>query len=475
MKKTSQKIFLKVTAFVLAIVISNFGFFAKACGVPFPKGIYRIYNVAIIGSDVDSGRVIEESPGFNRNVIDGLCKVGAKLENFSEVDILGSDKISFAGRELPRASIVFPEQNAVFCFYDVANLYGPEVIRECPFALCPYTLNPSENYEAWATHMTRLRDFVKAGNELCDLRFLSIINGDYTEEIAKYSERIQQIVCKDLDIYPFQQTLNTFWISTVDPPKNCRSLLNLFVTWGGSRESLLKQHIGKSFPTITYYPEMQPFFFQEGEGHSVSAPPIVSTPVPVVPISTSVMPTSTSIAPRSEFTEESKKKSEQMPSCDDSDRSSSSGIDCDRLYMDCFELRGPQLLAETFEVILVELMNCQYHSREIIEGFKGIRFEKIKSGGGCFRAKFKKFSVDCGKKYSSLEDAYSDIFSNCVVCDSFIKQFKKCDREGVTSDQIVNALRSTDIKFDKNGSATVMSGKVMVAKEETHDSDCLNQ
>ena len=41
MKKTSQKIFLKVTAFILAIVISNFGFFAKACGVPFPKGIYR--------------------------------------------------------------------------------------------------------------------------------------------------------------------------------------------------------------------------------------------------------------------------------------------------------------------------------------------------------------------------------------------------------------------------------------------------
>ena len=468
MKKTSQKIFLKVTAFILAIVISNFGFFAKAYGVPFPKGIYRIYNVVIIGSDVDSGRVIEESPGFNRNVIDDLCKVGTKLENYSEVGILDGDKISFAGRELPRASIVFPEQNAIFCFYDVANLYDSEVIRECPFALCPYTLNPSENYEAWATHMTRLRDFVKAGNELCDLRFLSIINGDYTEEIAKYSERIQQIACKDLDIYPFQQTLNTFWISTVDPLKNCRSLLKLLVTWGGNRENLLKQHTGKNFPTITCYPEMQPFFFQDGEEHSVFAPPIV-------PIPTSVVPTSTSIAPRSEFTEESKKKSEQMPSYDDIDSSSSSGIDCDRLYMDCFESRGPQSLAETFEVILVELMNRQYHSCEIIGGFKGIRFEKIKSGGGCFRAKFKKFSVDCGKKYSSLEDAYSDIFLNCVVCNSFIKQFKKCDREGVTSDQIVNALRSTDIKFDKNGSATVMSGKVMVAKEETHDSDCLNQ
>ena len=468
MKKTSQKIFLKVTAFILAIVISNFGFFAKACGVPFPKGIYRIYNVAIIGSDVDSGRVIEESPGFNRNVIDDLCRVGIKLENFSEVGILDGGKISFAGRELPRASIVFPERNAIFCFYDVANLYGPEVIRECPFALCPYTLNPSENYEAWATHMTRLRDFVKAGNELCDLRFLSVINGDYTEEIAKYSERIQQIACKDLDICPFQQTLNTFWISTVDLLKNCRSLLKLLVTWGGNRENLLKQHTGKNFPTITCYPEMQPFFFQDGEEHSVFAPPIV-------PIPTSVVPTSTSIAPRSEFTEESKKKSEQMPSYDDSDSSSSSGIDCDRLYMDCFESRGPQSLAETFEVILVELMNRQYHSCEIIGGFKGIRFEKIKSGGGCFRAKFKKFSVDCGKKYSSLEDAYSDIFLNCVVCNSFIKQFKKCDREGVTSDQIVNALRSTDIKFDKNGSATVMSGKVMVAKEETHDSECLNQ
>lgn len=301
MKKTSQKIFLKVTAFILAIVISNFGFFAKACGVPFPEGIYRIYNVAIIGSDVDSGRVIEESPGFNRNVIDDLCKVGTKLENYSEVGILDGDKISFVGRELPRTSIVFPERNVIFCFYDVANLYGPEVIRECPFALCPYTLNPSENYEAWATHMTRLRDFVKAGNELCDLRFLSIINGDYTEEIAKYSERIQQIACKDLDIYPFQQTLNTFWMSTVDPLKNCRSLLKLLVTWGGNRENLLKQHTGKNFPTITCYPEMQPFFFQDGEEHSVSAPPIV-------PIPTSVVPTSTSIAPRSEFTEESKKK-----------------------------------------------------------------------------------------------------------------------------------------------------------------------
>ena len=306
MKNTSQKIFLKVTAFVLAIVISNFGFFAKACGVPFPKGIYRIYNVAIIGSDVDSGRVIEESPGFNRNVIDDLCKVGTKLENYSEVGILDGDKISFAGRELPRASIVFPEQNAVFCFYDVANLYGPEVIRKCPFALCPYTLNPSENYEAWATHMTRLRDFVKAGNELCDLRFLSIINGDYTEEIARYSEHIEQIACKDLDICPFQQTLNTFWISTVDPLKNCRSLLKLLVTWGGNRENLLKQHTGKNFPTITCYPEMQPFFFQEGEEHSVSAPPII-------PIFQPAKLTPTPIVPKSEFTEESKKDPNKCP------------------------------------------------------------------------------------------------------------------------------------------------------------------
>lgn len=306
MKKTSQKIFLKVTAFILAIVISNFGFFAKACGVPFPKGIYRIYNVAIIGSDVDSGIVIEESPGFNRNVIDDLCKVGTKLENFSEVGILDGDKISFAGRELPRASIVFPERNAIFCFYDVANLYGHEVIRECPFALCPYTLNPSENYEAWATHMTRLRDFVKAGNELCDLRFLSIINGDYTEEIARYSEHIEQIACKDLDIYPFQQTLNTFWISTVDPLKNCRSLLKLLVTWGGNRENLLKQYTGKNFPVITHYPEMQPFFFQEGEEYSVSDPPII-------PIFQPAKLTPTPIAPKSEFTEESKKNPNKCP------------------------------------------------------------------------------------------------------------------------------------------------------------------
>lgn len=461
MKKTSQKIFLKVTAFILAIVISNFGFFAKAYGVPFPKGIYRIYNVVIIGSDVDSGRVIEESPGFNRNVIDGLCKVGTKLENFSEVGILGSDKISFAGRELPRASIVFLEQNAIFCFYDVANLYDSEVIRECPFALCPYTLNPSENYEAWATHMTRLRDFVKAGNELCDLRFLSIINGDYTEEIAKYSEHIEQIACKDLDIYPFQQTLNTFWISTVDPLKNCRSLLKLLVTWGGNRENLLKQHTGKNFPTITCYPEMQPFFFQDGEEHSVSAPLIMPTSIPVVP-------TSTSIAPRSEFTEESKKKSEQIPSCDDGDRSSGSGIDCDRLYMVCFESRESQLLAETFKVVILkELMNYQYRSREIIESFRRIKFD-----GTCFRAKFEKFIINRGEKYSSLEEAYNDIFSDRVVRDSFIKQFKKCVSEGVTFNQIVDALMVTNIKFDEYGDATMMSGEVIVAKKETHGSVC---
>ena len=465
MKKTGKKLFSKVTALILAAV-NTLGGFAKAEKAPFPRGEYRVYNVAIIGSDVVADRAVEESPGFNRNVMDNLCNVGTRLENFAEANILDKNKISLAGRELPRSSMILPEQRIIFCFYDVANVYtNPDVIRECPFALCPYTLNLSESYDVWEIHMARLRDFVKRRNEMCDLKFLGIVHGERNELMDTYINSSGRIAYTNLDNCIYQQTINADWIFNTELHKSCQRLINLFIRWD-SREAEFKRCIGKSFPIVSCT-GTAPTFYQEGEDRPVAAPPIVPRVQPT-------RPTLRPIAPESEAPEGAKKKSEQMPGCSGSNRRRSNSVDCDRLYMDCFALPQsngrPTLICDPFREILKTLLDCDFYSNEIIDGFKKIKFD-----GACFRAEFGKFWGfwhSRGKRYSSPEEAYNDIFmseKNKSIREAFKREFKKCIDDGVQPDQIVNALcmsQYDDSYYDYDGKITIESGIIETTREE---------
>ena len=435
MKKTSQKIFPRVTALMLAVV-STFGFFAKAVKPPLPRGDYRVFNVAIIGSDVVGDRAIEESPGFNKNIIENLCNVGTKLENFAEVGVLDENKISLAGRELPRSSMILPEQRIIFCYYDVANVYtNPEVIRECPYALCPYTLNLSESYDAWTVRSTRLRDFVKTRNEMCDLRYSTVVEGEFTEEIGRYIDAVNEIAARSLDVYEYQQTVECRGavLHGSDPARYAR-VINDTIYW--DREEEFKQCMGKSFPTITCYrPRIAPIFFQEGETHSLSAPPIA-------PIIQRARP----VAPESEASEGSKKKSEQMPHCSGSCRSRS--VACD-IYRDWFILPQPNrkpLMCGLFDGIIATACKNGFDDEDIINGLQKIELKDNRL--------YIKIARWCPPHFPGVRcSSATDIFRKDEVREAFEKLFEECLNNGWTRKQIETALCTLTIspmeKFSK--------------------------
>ena len=134
--------------------------------------------------------------------------------------------------------------------------------------------------------------------------------------------------------------------------------------------------------------------------------------------------------------------------------------------MDCFALPQPNgrptLICDPFIEILKTLLDCDFHSNEIIDGFKKIHFD-----GTCFRAEFRKFLGfwhSRGKIYSNPEEAYNDIFlNNGNVCEAFKREFKKCIDEGAQSDQIVSALcmsQLDDSDYDYSGKITIESGVI---------------
>ena len=238
-----KKIFSKSMASILIMVMaSTFSFFANACKQPFPKGVYRIFNVAVIGSNIGVDGKPQDQPmdsgtSANKIVMDALCRVGTKLEKFDGAEVLNDDKISFAGREFPRASALIDRN--IFCFYDIANVYSSDILRECPYAICPYRVDTAEVYDAWTERMTKLRNFVKRDDNMwCDLGFLGIIEGIHSEEVSKYITTTQRIASGPLDIYNYQQTVNTSWIFSTNMSEGCASLISEFVTW--DREELFK-------------------------------------------------------------------------------------------------------------------------------------------------------------------------------------------------------------------------------------------
>lgn len=243
-----KKIFSKIVASILTVT-SISSPLVSAHKTEMPKGTYRVFNIAVIGSDIVDGKPVEQRPGFNQYVMDSLCSVGTKFENFDGFEVINDNEISLGNKKLPRTSASI--KNNIFCFYDITK-YSPDLIRECSHAICPYKLDTAETLDNWKERMTRLRDFVKTRNEMCDLRFLGIVDGDYTDEtcpkeINDYILRAQRIACDGLDIYIYQQTVNTNWIF-VSKIGEIQHFVESIITW--DRERLFKEYTGKDFLRI---------------------------------------------------------------------------------------------------------------------------------------------------------------------------------------------------------------------------------
>lgn len=255
-----KKIFSKIVASILTVT-SISSSLVRAHKTEMPKGTYRVFNIAVIGSDIVDGKPIEQNPGFNQYVMDSLCSVGTKLEKFNGFEVINDNEVSLGDQRLPRASASI--KNNIFCFYDITK-YSSDLIRECSHAICPYKLDTAETLDNWKERMTRLRDFVKTRNEMCDLRFLDIIDGDYTdetcpEEVGDYIIRAQRIACDELDIYRYQQTVNTekIYSGETSMRKDCEFIIEaVFLSW--DRERLFKEYTGKDFLRIIKNDGTQP-------------------------------------------------------------------------------------------------------------------------------------------------------------------------------------------------------------------------
>lgn len=262
-------------------MINAFSFFVNACKQTFPRGCFRVFNIAVIGSDLVDGKPqdqpMDDGISANKAAVDALCRVGTKLEEFDGAEVLNDDKILFAGRELPRASTLI-ERN-IFCFYDIANVYNADILRECPYAICPYRVDTAEVYDVWTERMTRLRDFVKKeDNKWCDLRFLGIIEGDDNEEVGKYITTSQQLACGLLDIYEYQQTVNTAWIFSTSIDESCAAFISEIVTW--DREELFKKCVHEDFPKIISNEGMRPLFSKIDQAFTSSRTPTAEVVAP---------------------------------------------------------------------------------------------------------------------------------------------------------------------------------------------------
>lgn len=203
-----------------------------------PNGVTRIFNVA----------VVSDEPETEKRVIDNLCNVGKKLESYFEVS--GSE-IDIDGKRLPKSSILIYDSGIIFSFYDV-NVYGMDIIKECPYVLYIYTLDTTVSYDDWTKRMSKIRDKIKSKNQMCDLRFIDFIEGDYVDEkIGDYCRDLEQIASHELDIYSYQQTVNTYWIDTGSTHECCKFLIESLIKW--DREKLFEQVQRKRLPILLNY------------------------------------------------------------------------------------------------------------------------------------------------------------------------------------------------------------------------------
>lgn len=426
MKQINQKLFSKLIAFVL-VMIGGFCVLLSAGSNPFPKGSFRVFNIAVIGNDVIDGKPIGKD---NKSVLDNLCGIGIKLEEFRGFEVLSDSEIILDNQKIPRASVLVGRN--IFCFYDMANIYSFDKIWECPYAICPYVLNTKQSHDDWTNRMIRLRDFVKTKNEMCDLRFLGIIDEECSEEVDTYTTVAQQIACSKLDNCKYQQTINTNWILISNMKADIENLISSFVDW--DRETEFKQCMHKSFPQIISNEGMNPVFSQHKQ--FISNP---ESPVSRAQESSSVC--EEAIISKNSFSQRQPKMSIAKKDYD----TVACGIYRDHLlpHSDGTIPHGFQ----AFKKIIVELYRKipKDKKRKIIDGFSSIALKDSclhmtviignEIGGGS-----SKIVPD-----SDILSIYNEIFVHDKIRKSFEKTFKICLEKGYTPERIVQALNTLEM------------------------------
>ena len=401
-----KKIFFKIVASILTVT-SISSPLVRAHKTEMPKGTYRVFTIAVIGSDIVDGKPIEQNPGFNQYVMDSLCSVCTKLENFNGFEVINDNEISLGDQRLPRASASI--KNNIFCFYDITK-YGPDLIRECSHAICPYKLDTAETLDNWKERMTRLRDFVKTRNEMCDLRFLGIIDGytnkTYPEEISDYILHIHDLASHVLDIYKYQQTVNAEEIFSDESSvySDCEFIIEtVFLSW--DREHLFKEYTGKDFLRIIKNDGMQPAILYSCQTPlALVYPKKIRTPVDVKAIACNIY------------------NGFFLP---DGDVKLSQGFTTFKKFLEILHLEG-------------------FSDSKIIDGLSNILLKNF-----CLSAQ-----VQLNKFFDSVYkirgrhvrddiilSLYKKIFNDEKVCQSFEKVFVECLSEGITYDQVLAALR----------------------------------
>ena len=181
------------------------------------------------------------------------------MENFDGAEVIDENHVMAGNTEFDRTSIVLNEYSTyIVRFYDLSTCDNPkEVIKDCQYAFCPYKLDINESYEDWEARSTRLRDYVKEQNEMCDLHFVGIIDGERTEEIDDYLCETGKIAVAELDIYKWYQTVDAHGIYTSDFERGCIENVMSKVWWVEPRISEFKKCMGKEVPTINLLREIE--------------------------------------------------------------------------------------------------------------------------------------------------------------------------------------------------------------------------
>ena len=153
--------------------------------------------------DIDCG--VEHS--LNRFTVGKLCscELGKKLSEYEGVTVKDGEIELYKNYpvKVSKNSIFVDidggRESVVLSFYNVKSCdEAKNVIPECQFAICPFFANLNEIGNGLEEHLTRLRDFVKKYNEMCDVRFLYYTNNiESSDGIATYCQNIGRL-CKRL-------------------------------------------------------------------------------------------------------------------------------------------------------------------------------------------------------------------------------------------------------------------------------------
>ncbi len=178
--------------------------------------------------DIDYG--VEHS--LNKFTVNKLCSCesGKKLSEYEGVTVNNGEIELYKNYPVKVSEdSIFVDidggsESVVLSFYSVKTCdEAKKIIPECQFAICPFFANLNEMGNGLEEHLTRLRDFVKKYNEMCDVRFLYYTNNiEGSDNIATYRQIIGRL-CKKLytNQTKLQQDIQSHQLSTESGYEKC--------------------------------------------------------------------------------------------------------------------------------------------------------------------------------------------------------------------------------------------------------------